>query len=82
MTTYNGAQRLTIVIQDPIQNAVWVDLNQCDIRKNARYHPDELIDNLSRSMAVKQLQIVIICREGCRYEVIVCVVRILAARKW
>jgi ParB/RepB/Spo0J family partition protein len=79
---------MTIAIQDPVQYAVWVDLTQCDIRKDARFHPDEEIENLAKSMAVKQLQNIIVCRTGDpvspaggRYEVIVGVGRVLAARK-
>ena len=72
---------MTITIQDPVQYAVWVDLPQCDIRKDARFHPDEEIENLAKSMAVKQLQNIIVCREGDRLEVIVGVGRVLAAKK-
>jgi ParB/RepB/Spo0J family partition protein len=72
---------MTITIQDPVQYAVWVDLSLCDIRLDARFHSDEEIENLSKSMAVKQLQNIILCRKGDRNEVIVGVGRVLAAKK-
>jgi ParB/RepB/Spo0J family partition protein len=72
---------MTIAIQDPVQYAVWVDLSLCDIRKDARFHPYDEVESLAKSMAVKQLQNIIVCRAGDRSEVIVGVGRVLAARK-
>lgn len=83
-------------IPNPVQYAAWVDLNLCDLRRDARFHGDDEVASLLASMNTKQLQNIIVCRtpspsplpgertmgEGnCRYEVIVGVGRLLAARK-
>jgi len=79
---------MTIVIPDPIQYSVWIALNLCDIRPDARFHPDEEVGILATGMTVKQLQSIAVCRVpdpanpgSWRYEVIFGVGRVLAARK-
>src|SRR5438132_6860259 len=53
-----------MVIPNPIQYAAWVDLNLVDLRQDARFHSDEEIDSLARSMEKKQLQNIIVSREA------------------
>jgi len=79
---------MTVVIPDPVQYGVWIELNLCDLRKDARFHPDDEIDSLAKGLAIKQLQSIAVCRipdaaapGGWRYEVIFGVGRVQAARK-
>jgi ParB/RepB/Spo0J family partition protein len=75
-------------IPNPIDYAAWIDLARTDLRQDARFHPDDEIEGLSKSMVAKQLQAIIVCRVadpqspgGWRYEVVAGVGRTLAARK-
>jgi ParB-like chromosome segregation protein Spo0J len=68
-------------LPSPVQSAVWIDLNLIDLPANARYHSDDEIDNMSKSLANKQLMPIIVCREGDRYEVVAGACRVLGARK-
>jgi ParB/RepB/Spo0J family partition protein len=70
-----------MMIPNPVNYSVWLDINLCDLRKDARFHPDDEVEKLAISMEVKQLQAIIVCRIGDRYEVVVGVGRVLAARK-
>jgi ParB family transcriptional regulator, chromosome partitioning protein len=79
---------MTVAIQDPVQYALWVELGLCDLRKDARFHPDDEVEGVAKSIAVKQLQSIAVCRipdpanpGGWRYEVIFGVGRVLAGRK-
>lgn len=68
-------------IPNPIQYGVWIELNLCDLRKDARFHPEGEIDGLAQSLQIKQLQPILVCRNGGRYEVLAGVGRFLAAGK-
>lgn len=72
---------MSVAIQDPVQYSVWVELGLCDLRKDARFHPEEEIESLARGLDIKQLQSIAVCRKGERYEVIFGVGRVQAAQK-
>jgi ParB family chromosome partitioning protein len=81
MTKMKGGFTMIVAIQDPVQYAVWIELALFDLRKDARFHSEDELEGLSKSMVIKQLQNIIVCRVGDRYEVIVGVGRVQAARK-
>jgi len=79
---------MKITIPNPVFYSLWIDLDLCDLRRDARFHPDDETDKLGDSMAIKQLQPIIVCRVadssapgGYRYEALAGVGRIIAARK-
>jgi len=68
-------------IPNPVQESVWLEVALMDFRQDARPHSDEEVSKLAGSMATRQLQSILVCRNGSRYEVIAGVGRILSARK-
>jgi len=79
---------MTVTLPDAVLNGVWIELALCDLRQDARFHPDDEIDDLAKGLSVKQLQSIAVCRipdaaapGGWRYEVIFGVGRVQAARK-
>jgi ParB family chromosome partitioning protein len=70
-----------MLIPNPVQESAWLDLSLLDFRPDARVHSEEEITKLAKSMSVRQLQSIIVCRNADRYEAIAGVGRVLAARK-
>lgn len=69
----------------PTSQTMWIDLPLIDFRPDARFHSDEEIDDTAQSLAVNgQLQNVIVCKAGDRYELIVggCRLRAAVKRDW
>lgn len=67
-------------IPSPDKVSVNIELSEVDLRPDARPHSAEDIAKLAKSMAMRQLQNIIVCKENGRYEVIAGVGRVLAAR--
>src|SRR5439155_8627871 len=75
-------------IPNPVQESVWIDLALMDFRPDARPHAEPEIEKLAKSMSIKQICSIVLCRKAdsasptaFRYEVVAGVGRVLAARK-
>jgi len=69
-----------VIIPNPVQESVWLELSLMDFRPDARLHSDEDLAKLAKSMSVRQIYSIIVCKNGDRYEVIAGVGRILVGR--
>src|SRR5690242_5312019 len=67
-------------IPKPDRQSVDIELSLIDVRPDARPHSQEDIAKLAQSLSMRQLQNVILCKAGDRYELIAGVGRVLAAR--